>query len=66
MAVSGHSRGGRKWRKSASHGQLAPEEFIPLAEETGLISDLDRWALAEACQQMAAWVSSQDYCRRQG
>jgi len=36
-------------------GLLAPAEFLPVAEETGLITDLDRWVLREACRQLAAW-----------
>jgi EAL domain-containing protein (putative c-di-GMP-specific phosphodiesterase class I) len=34
---------------------LQPSEFIPLAEETGLIIGLDRWVMREACRQMHAW-----------
>jgi diguanylate cyclase (GGDEF)-like protein/PAS domain S-box-containing protein len=36
-------------------GLLQPSEFIPLAEETGLIISLDRWVMREACRQMHAW-----------
>ena len=37
------------------HGFISPTEFIPLAEDTGLIVDLGDWVLTEACQQLAAW-----------
>ena len=36
-------------------GLLAPAEFLPLAEESGLAADVDRWVLAEACRQLARW-----------
>jgi diguanylate cyclase (GGDEF)-like protein/PAS domain S-box-containing protein len=36
-------------------GLLLPREFVPLAEETGLIVTIGQWALREACRQMKAW-----------
>jgi diguanylate cyclase (GGDEF)-like protein len=39
----------------AEHGMLPPGQFIPLAEETGLIVPIGRWALREACAQNMTW-----------
>jgi diguanylate cyclase (GGDEF)-like protein len=38
-----------------TQGVLPPEDFVPLAEETGLIVPIGRWVLEEACSRAAAW-----------
>jgi EAL domain-containing protein (putative c-di-GMP-specific phosphodiesterase class I) len=38
-----------------TRGLLAALEFIPVAEETGLVTELGRWVFAEACRQLAIW-----------
>lgn len=41
-----------------TRGFVLPREFIPIAEETGLIVQIDRWMLYTACQQLANWKKS--------
>ncbi|MGA2737790.1 MAG: EAL domain-containing protein [Bryobacteraceae bacterium] len=43
-----------RWRHP-QRGWIPPTEFIPVAEETGLIHELDMWILRQACAQMKHW-----------
>ncbi|MEE1921334.1 EAL domain-containing protein [Pseudomonas sp. 148P] len=37
-------------------GLVPPGEFIPIAERTGLIADIDMWVMRQSCQQMVRWL----------
>ncbi|HWT72168.1 MAG TPA: EAL domain-containing protein, partial [Oxalicibacterium sp.] len=43
-----------RW-ESPSLGVIPPSQFIPIAEEAGLIAQLGEWVLREGCREMAAW-----------
>jgi len=40
---------------SPQHGQVSPADFIPQAEQAGLMVPIGSWVLEEACQTLAAW-----------
>jgi diguanylate cyclase (GGDEF)-like protein len=43
-----------RWRHP-THGMIGPVDFIPVAEETGLIVEMGAWALREACKHAVSW-----------
>ena len=46
-----------RWQ-NPDRGIISPAEFIPLAEETGLIIQIGEWVLLSACAQAASWVAA--------
>lgn len=44
-------------------GQVPPNEFIPIAERSALIFELERWVLARACELVVGWRVRDSHCR---
>jgi diguanylate cyclase (GGDEF)-like protein len=51
-----------RWRHP-KRGLIMPDEFIPIAEETGLISELGNWVLKNSVEQLRRWRSSPETSR---
>jgi diguanylate cyclase (GGDEF)-like protein/PAS domain S-box-containing protein len=43
-----------RW-KSATLGEVSPAEFIPIAEDTGLIVEIGQWVIEKVCRDLAEW-----------
>jgi diguanylate cyclase (GGDEF)-like protein len=43
-----------RWRHS-ERGMISPAEFVPIAEDTGLINQIGEWVLTKACAEAATW-----------
>lgn len=46
-----------RWNR-AGHGLVSPGQFIPAAEDTGLIHQIGAWVLRETCHQQSDWAAT--------
>jgi diguanylate cyclase (GGDEF)-like protein/PAS domain S-box-containing protein len=46
-----------RW-KHPEHGMIFPNDFIPIAEETGMINEIAEWVIKTACRQVSTWQKS--------
>lgn len=46
-----------RWH-NAEEGMIPPDQFIPIAEEIGLIGQIGNWVLRQACQQGVRWIAA--------
>jgi diguanylate cyclase (GGDEF)-like protein len=49
-----------RWQRPG-HGMIPPDQFIPMAEQSGLIIDIGQWALNTATSQLVAWSADPAY-----
>ena len=51
-----------RWNRPG-HGLVPPNDFIPIAERTSLIFEVERWVLTEACERVASWRRRDPDCQ---
>jgi EAL domain-containing protein (putative c-di-GMP-specific phosphodiesterase class I) len=44
-----------RWRRAGESDLVTPDRLVPIAEEIGLIAQIGRWVVAEACRQLGSW-----------
>ena len=52
-----------RWMRPG-HGMVMPGDFIPIAERSTLILEIERWVLTRACERLAEWKRREPECQR--